>query len=95
MSTLSHETNAHNPGAKHENGSIESPHGHIKRRIKQALLLKGSCDFISVESYQDFINLVVNQHNRRNAKALIVETRQTSIFTAAQDNRLYRSLCCC
>lgn len=62
-----------NPGAKHENGSIESPHGHIKRRIKQALLLKGSCDFISIESYQDFIDAVVNQHNRRNAKAIVVE----------------------
>lgn len=62
-----------NPGVKHENGSIESPHGHIKRRIKQALLLRGSCDFKSVEAYQDFIDAVVNQHNRRNAKAITVE----------------------
>jgi hypothetical protein len=62
-----------NRGAKHENGSVESPHGHIKRRIKQALLLRGSCDFKSVESYQDFIDTVVNQHNRRNAKAMGVE----------------------
>jgi glutathione S-transferase len=62
-----------NPGVKHENGSIESPHGHIKRRIKQALLLKGSFDFVSVEAYQDFIDSVVNQHNRRNAKAIVVE----------------------
>jgi hypothetical protein len=62
-----------NPGVKHENGSIESSHGHIKRRIKQALLLRGSCDFVSVEAYQDFIDSVVNQHNRRNAKAISVE----------------------
>lgn len=62
-----------NPGVKHENGSVESPHGHIKRRIKQALLLRGSCDFVSVEAYQDFIDSVVNQHNRRNAKAIAVE----------------------
>jgi len=62
-----------NPGVKHENGSIESPHGHIKRRIKQALLLRGSSDFESVETYQDFIDVVTNQHNRRNAKAIAVE----------------------
>jgi hypothetical protein len=67
------EPTRNNPGAKHENGSVESPHGHIKRRIEQALLLRGSCDFISVESYQDFIDGVVNQHNRRNAKAITVE----------------------
>ena len=29
-----------NVGVSHENGSIESPHGHLKRRIKQALLLR-------------------------------------------------------
>ncbi len=62
-----------NPGVKHENGSVESPHGHIKRRIKQALLLRGSSDFKSVETYQDFIDAVTNQHNRRNAKAITVE----------------------
>jgi hypothetical protein len=62
-----------NLGVKHENGSVESPHGHIKRRIKQALLLRGSYDFVSVEAYQDFIDSVVNQHNRRNAKAITVE----------------------
>ncbi len=37
-----------NRGAKHENGSIESPHGHLKKRIGQALLLRGSNDFDSV-----------------------------------------------
>lgn len=62
-----------NPGAKHENGGVESPHGHIKRRIEQALLLRGSNDFESVEAYQKFVEQAVNQHNRRNAKAIQVE----------------------
>ena len=31
-----------NRGVAHENGSIESPHGHLKRAIKDALLLRGS-----------------------------------------------------
>lgn len=71
-----------NPGQSHENGSIESPHGHIKRRIKQALLLRGSCDFKSVAAYQDFIDAVVNQHNRRNAKAIFVEREKLQALPA-------------
>ena len=30
-----------NRGIAHENGSIESPHGHLKRALKDALLLRG------------------------------------------------------
>lgn len=62
-----------NRGAGHENGSVESAHGHIKRRIEQALLLRGSHDFTSIDAYQAFLDGVVCQHNRRNAKALSVE----------------------
>lgn len=62
-----------NRGVSHENGSIESPHGHVKRRIAQALLLRGSNDFDSLAAYQEFIDGVVSQHNRRNAKATTVE----------------------
>lgn len=62
-----------NRGVGHENGSIECPHGHLKRRIKQALLLRGSYDFADVGVYQIWLEGVVNQHNRRNAKALAVE----------------------
>jgi len=62
-----------NRGAGHENGSVESPHGHLKTRIQQALLMRGSNDFAHVEAYQDFINDVVVQHNRRNAKAVTEE----------------------
>lgn len=62
-----------NPGNGHENGGVESPHGHLKRRIEQALLLRGSSDFVSIEDYQDFIRSVVSQSNRRNAKAVTFE----------------------
>lgn len=57
-----------NLGEAHENGSIESPNGHLKRRIEQALILRGSYDFKSTKQYQKFIDEVVLQHNRRNAK---------------------------
>jgi len=62
-----------NPGASHENGSIESPHGHLKRRIEQALLLRNNYNFTTIEEYQTFIDQVVQQHNCRNAKAINIE----------------------
>lgn len=62
-----------NRGQSHENGGIESPHGHLKRRIEQALLLRGSHDFKSVDDYQNFIDEVVQQHNQRNAKSTSLE----------------------
>lgn len=31
-----------NHGVAHENGSIESPHGHLKSAVRDALLLRGS-----------------------------------------------------
>lgn len=67
------EATRNNLGQSHENGSIESPHGHIKRRIKQALLLRGNNDFDSVSAYQDWLDGVINQHNRRNVKNLKAE----------------------
>ena len=54
-----------NPGQSHENGAIESPHGHLKKRITQALLLRGSNDFNTLEEYQGFIDGIVSKINRR------------------------------
>ena len=62
-----------NRGNGHENGSVESSHGHLKRRIEQALLLRGHTDFESIQAYQMFIDGVVTQANRRNAKAIHLE----------------------
>jgi hypothetical protein len=62
-----------NRGCAHENGSVEGPHGHLKRRLRQALELRGSCDFATVEEYQHFIDSVVERHNRRHKEAIDVE----------------------
>ena len=53
-----------NPGKSHENGAIESPHGHFKRRLEQALLLRGHSDFKDVDEYQQFIDEVIKKKNR-------------------------------
>jgi hypothetical protein len=44
------------PGVAHENGAIESPHGHLKRRIERTLQRRGSTDFASVAAYQDWLD---------------------------------------
>jgi hypothetical protein len=53
-----------NLGVAHENGRVESPHGHLKERIQQALLLRGSHDFETVAAYETFVMEVTAQYNR-------------------------------
>ena len=65
-----------NRGIGHENGAVESPHGHLKRRIEQALLLRGSADFSSVDAYRAWIDGIVRRFNRRCHEALEVERAQ-------------------
>lgn len=62
-----------NPGRGHENGAIESPHGHFKRRLRERLKLRGSHDFVDLEAYRAFIGEVVASINRRNAKSIAAE----------------------
>ena len=50
-----------------ENGNCESAHGHLKRRIKQHLLLRGSRDFASEEEYDLFLIGVLESANRLRA----------------------------
>jgi hypothetical protein len=57
------EPTRNNRGEGHENGAIESPHGHLKKRIHQALLLRDSCDFASVSAYADFLADIVRDIN--------------------------------
>jgi transposase InsO family protein len=64
-----------NPGVAHENGSIESPHGHLKRRIHQALLVRDSHDFGSVSAYQGWLEGRVEKFNRRNRAKIEEECR--------------------
>jgi len=83
-----------NRGKGHENGGVESPHGHLKRRIEQALLLRGSNDFVSVESYQNFIHEVVKQHDHRNATSIKMEKAalQTLPEVKAVDYKLVQAV---
>jgi transposase InsO family protein len=71
-----------NRGVSHENGAVESPHGHIKRRIAQALLLRDSADFASVEEYRQWLDALVGRFNRRCSEALAVEREKLQALPA-------------
>lgn len=62
-----------NRGVAHENGSIESAHGHFKRAMRDALLLRGSRDFESLPVYRGFIDELVSRRNVRNRGPIDVE----------------------
>jgi hypothetical protein len=59
-----------NRGIAHENGAIESSHGHLKRAIADALLLRGTADFDDLAAYRGFIAEIVSRRNARNAKRI-------------------------
>ena len=42
-------------GEKEQNGDVESLHGALKRRLEQHLLVRGSRDFESVETYETWL----------------------------------------
>jgi transposase InsO family protein len=62
-----------NPGISHENGSIESAHGHLKKALTDELLLHGSRDFEDLAAYRRFVDEVVGRRNARNRKSIEIE----------------------
>jgi hypothetical protein len=62
-----------NKGIAHENGSIESPNGHLKGAIEDALIMRGSRDFEDLPAYRGFIDEIVGRINARNAKRIDAE----------------------
>jgi hypothetical protein len=62
-----------NRGVAHENGSIESSHGHLKSALGDELLLRGSREFEDLSAYRRFIDEVVGRRNARNRKRIEIE----------------------
>ncbi|MGH7472406.1 MAG: IS21 family transposase [Candidatus Methylomirabilales bacterium] len=61
------------PGESHENGVVEQKHYRTKSAIAQALVIRGSRDFTSVEEYEAFVGRVVAESNRLREAKLLVE----------------------
>jgi transposase InsO family protein len=62
-----------NAGLAHENGAIESPHGHLKRTLRDELMLRGSRDFEELAAYRRFVDEVVGRRNARNRRKIEIE----------------------
>lgn len=62
-----------NRGVAHENGAIESAHGHLKREIADALALRGSKDFADIDAYRAFVAEVVGRGNARRSGRIKAE----------------------
>ena len=62
-----------NLGVAHENGSIESSHGHLKKALEDALLLRGSRDFDDLDAYRRFVDEIVGRRNANNRKRIELE----------------------
>jgi transposase len=56
-----------------ENGDVESSNGHLKRRMRQHLLLRGSRDFESEAAYEGFLHQVLERGNRGRQENLTME----------------------
>lgn len=61
------------PGKPHENGDVEQSHFRLITAIEQTLVLRGSRDFDSVESYNGFVQKIVKQRNAQRADKLCEE----------------------
>ena len=73
-----------NKGVSHENGSVESAHGHLKNRINQELLLRGSRDFSDIADYEQWLQTIVANSNRRNSTNVQLEKRALHPLPNAQ-----------
>jgi len=62
-----------NVGCPHEHGDVESQNRHLKRRLKQRLILRGSRDFGSLEDYDRFVEGVIRAANAKRQKRLAEE----------------------
>ncbi len=78
-----------NRGEAHENGAVESQNRHLKKAIEQALILRGSRDFTTIEDYRRFIDTLVARRNKQRVAAVQAERthlkplpqRRTTDFT--------------
>lgn len=50
-------------GAKEQNGDVEASNGAIKRRLAQALLVRGHRDFADVDAWQAFVDQTLRKAN--------------------------------
>ena len=74
-----------NVACPHEHGDVESLNGHLKRRLIQYLLLRGSRDFESLEAYDQFVHEV---HRKANSKRQSKVAEELAVMRPLPQSRL-------
>lgn len=78
------------PGQSQENGAVEQGHYRLKSAFAQALVMRGSRDFASVEAYTAFVQAVVAKLNRKVEAKLAESVSATAAGEArARDHPLH------
>jgi len=78
------EPTRNNRGVAHENGAIESPHGHLKQAIRDALLMRGTAQFETLSVYRSFLDEIIGRKNARNRQRIDAER---AVLQPLPDNR--------
>jgi hypothetical protein len=66
-----------------ENGSIEVSHGHLRRRLQQALLLRGSSNFSSQQEYECFVKKQFSRANKLRQKRFLEDCAAMPVLKAS------------
>ena len=53
-----------NPASPHENGDVEKSNDLFKKAVDQALIIRGSRDFDSIEQYRQFLQKIIDRMNQ-------------------------------
>ena len=68
-------------GNSNENGDIEAANGAFKKAVKQYLLLRGSCDFESRETYEQFLWTIMDKRNLLRSEKLAKEVTAMKVLS--------------
>jgi len=96
LSVLEHygiEARTINVGCPNENGTVESQNGHLKRRLKQHLILRGSRDFASEAQYDQFLHDVLERANAARTEKVAHELKEMKDLPPTRLSE-YDEVCC-
>lgn len=75
-----------NPGASHENGSVEKSHHTFKNAVNQHLMLRQSRDFKTLEDYQAFLEKIKTKRNFMRRDRIVEELETLNPLPEKQFN---------
>ena len=62
-----------NPASPHENGDVEKSNDLFKKAVDQALIIRGSRDFDTIEQYRQFLQKIIDRMNQNSHKRFAEE----------------------